>query len=428
MQVTCDVLVIGSGVAGFTAALAAASQGQNVSIVSAGCGTYSISSGCIDLLGQIDKQFVVDPWAAMFKLPEEHPYRLLGHETIRQALKFFTEIIAKQGGYLYHAHDKANNPINTLVPTLMGTFKPTYLIPESLDSIDLFHGKRILLCGVEGLRDISTQLLKHNLTQHEKLKHKHFDTAILPSPDTPHRSFTPLDLARLVDTPAGYTWLTTSLGKYAANYDCVLLPPICGTTTAQSVLQDLNDLLKAKVHEVLSLPPGVGGIRLHALLLKEATEKKIRLLENSKIVESRVEGNICLEVSTMHAPRKLTIQAKAYVLATGGILGGGLMLGPTMAKEPIFQLSQPINPAQMSAPDLFDDQPMAKLGVACDRQLRPYVNADQETLKNVFLAGKIIAGYDYATEKCGHGVAISTGWFAGTLAAKYATQTVRDLA
>ena len=37
--------------------------------------------------------------------------------------------------------------------------------------------------------------------------------------------------------------------------------------------------------------------------------------------------------------------------------------------------------------------------------------------QNVFFAGRSLGGYDYATEKSGHGVAIATGWQAGLMAA-----------
>ena len=38
-------------------------------------------------------------------------------------------------------------------------------------------------------------------------------------------------------------------------------------------------------------------------------------------------------------------------------------------------------------------------------------------MTNVFFAGRSLAGYDFATEKSGHGVALATGWKAGSLAA-----------
>ncbi|MBQ7586348.1 MAG: anaerobic glycerol-3-phosphate dehydrogenase subunit B, partial [Desulfovibrionaceae bacterium] len=328
MQVTSDVLVIGSGIAGLTSALAAAESGLKVTLACCGCGTYSISSGCIDLLGQLEQNYVEDPWAAMFQLPEDHPYRLIGQENIKQALQFFSQILERQGGSFKVACDEALNPKNTLLPNILGTFKPSYLIPESLDSTPLFTAQKVLICGVEGLRDMSSKLVRDNLALNSQFKNTKFIATNLPNPEASSRSLTALDLARLVNTQAGWEWLSTSLGKYAQSFDCVLLPPICGTSKHHQVLKDLKALLGFPVEELLTIPPGVGGLRLHELLLKEARPLKIRFLENTQICQSLVETNHCLKVATAET-QNLEITAKAYVLATGGILGGGLNLTPT---------------------------------------------------------------------------------------------------
>ena len=46
-----DIVVVGSGIAGMTAALTAAQSGKSVTLLTYGAGTLAISSGCIDVLG-----------------------------------------------------------------------------------------------------------------------------------------------------------------------------------------------------------------------------------------------------------------------------------------------------------------------------------------------------------------------------------------
>ena len=416
MHLKTDVLVIGSGISGLIAAITASKLGRNVSIVTAGSGTYAISSGCIDLLGQINGKHIEDPWQAMYQLDPNHPYRIVGQDNIQKALDFFLHLTTSYGGKWSVAKDANDHPINTLVPTIIGTFKPSYLLPKTIDPESLFSAKSVLVCGVTGLRDVSPNLIVHNLAQHPRLAKTKFSTYLLPQPNNhPHRSLTALDLARFVNTEAGQSWLNVSLGKHANNYDCILLPPILGIDESDQIFTQLKDLLKTNVSEMLTTPPGVGGIRLHNILLKEASRLGIRILENSKITHARVEANNCLTVAT-DTKNPLEISANAYVLATGGILGGGLEIEPNLALEPIFKIRKEMDSTKSGADDIFGPHAIAKIGVNADHNLKLKLNDDTH-IDNVFLAGKIIDGYDYAAEKCGHGVAIATGWLAGTLAA-----------
>jgi glycerol-3-phosphate dehydrogenase subunit B len=75
-----DLLVIGAGLSGLTTALAAAEAGLSVRIVAKGLGALHWSAGTIDVLGYLpdDSIAVANPFASMAKLPERHPYRILG--------------------------------------------------------------------------------------------------------------------------------------------------------------------------------------------------------------------------------------------------------------------------------------------------------------------------------------------------------------
>ena len=86
MQRATEVLVVGAGMVGLCAALAAAQVGSRVELLSNGVGSLAISGGSVDLLGAVGGDSVDLPWAAMAMLPPEHPYRLLGRERVAAAL------------------------------------------------------------------------------------------------------------------------------------------------------------------------------------------------------------------------------------------------------------------------------------------------------------------------------------------------------
>ncbi|MGC1405945.1 MAG: FAD-dependent oxidoreductase, partial [Candidatus Dormiibacterota bacterium] len=86
-----EVLVIGAGTAGLTAAVRLAQAGVKVVVVATGAGSLGLSPGTLDLLGYAP-QLVEDPLAT---LPEfvsehpEHPYARVGFERLRTALIWF---------------------------------------------------------------------------------------------------------------------------------------------------------------------------------------------------------------------------------------------------------------------------------------------------------------------------------------------------
>ena len=120
-----DIVVVGSGIAGMTAALTAAQSGKKVTLLTHGVGSLAISSGSIDVLGYVDGKAVADPFAAMTELHATHPYRLVGETDVRASLAWLKELCAKAGMTM-----QAGEGNHQLV-TVMGTQKPSYLTPLS---------------------------------------------------------------------------------------------------------------------------------------------------------------------------------------------------------------------------------------------------------------------------------------------------------
>ncbi len=413
------VLVVGMGMAGLMAAHTAAKQGKNVTLLATGLGALSIASGCIDMLGYVHNaenskmQAVQNPLEALPSLSAQHPYSKIGRSAVEQALKAVQDMCAEQGADFLCAEHK-----NVLVPTIIGTLKPTYLYPSASDSAPLFAAKRVLVASVDAIRDCHPHLITQQLQKYPALKHVEFNTASLTSHfGAAHRAVSPLDVARYVDSAQGFTWLVEALRPMAKNVDCILLPPILGTRTAKnkpSLWKQLQEALGCSVVEMLSLPPGVGGNRLSSLLLRAIQDLGVRIIENATITSAEVHNGHCTALISQGEGVEQRHEAEAFILATGGILGGGITTKPLTAYETILgiTLDTPSVPEEWAADNAFGNHAFTQMGVKVNEKLQAIDAEGAVLVENIYFAGRTLGGYDYAAEKSGNGVAMATGWHA----------------
>ncbi|MBQ9106162.1 MAG: anaerobic glycerol-3-phosphate dehydrogenase subunit B [Mailhella sp.] len=411
-----DIVVVGSGIAGMSAALAAAQNGKQVTLITHGVGSLAISSGCIDVLGYAGGTAVTDPFEAISSLPEEHPYRLVGEDSVRSSLDWFNGLCRKGGLSLLKTEEG-----NRRLVTVMGTFKPSYLVPDSFcsDALDDVH--RIAVVTVEDMKDVHPGLIIDQLKRYPDMAEKEFVEAVLPNPiHQAHRNITPMDIARYVETPEGLQWLKDALVPYAKLYPVLLLPPICGMKHSQQIWNQLCTALNAKIVEMVSIPPGVAGMRLREIFKKALNAAGVYFVENAEVVRSEVEEGVCKALTTVSTGGENRWEADSFIIATGGLLGGGIGTAPGKAWESIFSLpiDMPENTEEWSSPDIFGNSLFARMGVKANKELKPVDAEGNIILNNVRFAGRILGGYDFASEKSGHGVALATGWYAGTQAAK----------
>lgn len=417
MMKPTDVLVIGSGLAALTAALSAAKRGKSVRMVTRGAGALAISGGCADLLGYLDGKAVSgDPMDAFPLLPEDHPYRLLGKSAVQEAVDFFVNACAANGLELGNKTGQ-----NLWIPTILGTFKPTWLCPPEMDRETLAKADTVIITRLPWLKDVHAGMVRAVMQKQPRLRGKAFFIHPLkPYQNQTHRNLTALDTARFVDTTKGEAWLLDQLAPLLPRARqerlAVLLPPILGIARATAIRQRLMKSLGCPLVEMLAPPPGVGGLRIRHALLAALAKEDVFIAENTHIVDARVEGNRCISLISEAPDRRREIEAKSFVIATGGFFGGGNRAAPGKACEEIFgiDLGAPPEVADWSVPDIFDPQPYSRLGVRVNARLNA-ISPDGSTLwENVFFAGRALSGYDFVIEKSGNGVALASGYYAGT--------------
>lgn len=404
-----DIVVIGGGLAGLVAAAAAAKQGKKVTLLTQGSGTLTIGGGIIDILGYLDDgNPVINPIAQIATLSEEHPYSKIGAETVNDAITFLLNICQAEG------YPQIGNCSKIQwVPTAAGTLKPTCIVPRTMDISDLEKASPRVIVGFKYLKDFYPGLIAKNLAALPGFGGDYEVVTVTPPFDS-GRDVSSLDIARWLDTDEGLKELAFQLSQMVKRGSTLVIPPVLGTSPDYRVLDWLEKNMECRFLETVAVPPSITGLRLHSMLLNHVKKHGVRIIEQAFASRSVIENGRCIAVVTEGVDRERFYYAKNFVLATGGIYGGGLAANPDQVIEPIFKLpvKTPLGRENWTNQTLFskNKQPFAKIGIAVDDRLKPIDKTGNVILSNVYIAGRNLADYDYCFEKSGNGVAVSSGY------------------
>ncbi len=404
-----DLLVIGAGLAGLTAAYHAAQAGLTVKVIAKGMGVTHWHAGTIDVLGyDTAGKGVARPLEMAGDLPSEHPYRLLGRERLSAALTDFAALTAEIGLPYAGARTEGDN---LWLPSPVGAARPTFLAPAGQAAGDLSTGQPLLIVGVEGMRDFYPKLIAENLAkQGYTARYAFLPLSLL----TERQDITTLQLAKRVEEAARLTQLAEALTHRVQPGERIGLPAILGFENHPAVLAQLQQATGAPVFEIPTLPPSVPGIRLHTRLRRRLEALGVRVEIGMEAVGFGAEGDRILWVETETSSRPLKHRAANFLLATGGILGGGINSDHTgRAWEVVFDLPLTI-PQERSGwfrPHFLDGggQPVFRGGVAVNGGFQPIHPDGAPVYANLWAAGGTLAGTDPIRERSVEGIAISSG-------------------
>ncbi len=427
------IAIVGAGISGLLAACYAAKAGHQVKVLSYGQGALTVAGGIIDLFGyDTEGKLVTDPLAHIATLKKPHPYALLGAERVAEALTAFKELTSEQG-YLYLGDGHCNQK----VPTAIGSFKPSCLIPPSIESSALFERNKLIVVGFPLLKDYYPKLIAKNLRHYfgDKKEVSTVEVNLNWPTGREYRDVSALDIARELETPLGRLNFITQL-KGKCGPDCALvIPPILGERPELSagIQKELERELNTKLVEVSTIPPSVTGLRLDKLLRQASLKLGVTIVEKAHVIgftsaldasgdyirkpESKAKAaKICKTLVTGGYGANHEYNVDAVIVATGGAFSGGLVTQMGRMYEPIFGLEIPVPADQQewSHQYLFcgKPQPFAAYGVAVNENLQPVDPTGEVLLSNVQFIGRSLQGYDFCFEKSGNGVAITTAYHA----------------
>jgi glycerol-3-phosphate dehydrogenase len=413
-----DVLVIGAGLAGLTAAWRAADAGLRTRLISKGLSSLFWSSGCIDVLGYypgIDKKPVESPGESIQQLIKEapdHPYAIAGIESIEEAIDNFQKLCSDSGYPLKGSLDK-----NWLLPTAVGAGRPTCLAPETMTAGDLRSHAPILLVGFERFPDFFPKLAADNLSPYDI----HIETATVDPPSLRDRRFISARiLAAAFELEDFREEFAGSIRPHLVGRrrQRIGLPAFLGISNPIKVWQDLQARLGCPVFEIPTLPPSMGGLRLHNILTAAVQAAGGRFYDGMEAVEAEISERLTAVHSEAAARRKVH-KAENYILATGGILGGGINTTyDGQVFETLFNI--PVN-ASRERQDWFgrkfiagEGHPIYRAGMAVNMEFKPVDINGKVLFNNLHAAGSCLANFDPLRERSLEGTALVTGWCAGS--------------
>lgn len=410
-RITCDLLVIGNGLAGMAAALFAAKKG--ISAAHTGMtGAINFSSGLLDLMGvhPVSEGKIWDnPWDAIDALVRDmpkHPYARIPKDKIRESIEEFTGFLA-ENGLAYTGYPDRN--VRVITPA--GTVKPTFRVPLSMWKGIRAYAEKLpcLIADFRGLKAFSSRQIAETLKkQWPQLRSAHLTIPNLKA------DVYPKHLAQTMETPEMQDALIQQLRLHIGNAKTVGLPALLGVCKTDSIIAQLEQELEIDLFEIPTIPPSVAGSRIRAAFEKGLPQLKIQAFYQKQVLgfQRLPDGDFLFDLG--YTEKESQVQAKAAILASGRFFGKGLHANRKQIRETIFDLPvfQPESRSLWHNPDFLskDGHPISQAGLEIDDNFRPIGKDGKAVYENLFAAGSILAHQDWPRMKCGSGLAIATAY------------------
>ena len=360
--------------------------------------------------------------------------------------------------------DDVNLGRNCQLISPVGAARPVYLAPTAQQAGNLEDDRPLAIVGLTGMSDFYPELIAANLQRQDRLAR----SVSLPlSRFTTRRNHSPLQMARLLDQPAAQEQLTEMVVDVTAAGERVGLPAVLGLNAHLRLLTKIHEAIvgqdpmtsqscdgqgfcadarrkTATIHEghggarrtataekkggrkrqigisvfeIPTLPPSVPGLRLDAALRAQLDHLGVRVEIGMEVCGFHANGRRIQWIETETGSRPLRHRARNYLLATGGILGGGIYAHRCgRVEETVFDLplTAPQTRPQWLRPLFLDRRghPIFQGGVSVDDRFRPLDQAGAPVYDNLWAAGAILAHTDPIRERSREGIAITTGYAA----------------
>ena len=200
--------------------------------------------------------------------------------------------------------------------------------------------------------------------------------------------------------------------------DKIAFPAVLGLESAAEIVNTISILMGKPIFEIPTIPPSMPGRRLFNALKDYFRKKGGDIYWSWPVIGVEKSGKIIEAVITTSIGRPNSLNGKAFILATGSFVGGGLTATREAIIENVFNL--PVH-VPGTRENWFDDDyfsfnhGIGRAGIMADSSLRP----SGTPLENIFVCGGILADTEILKNGCGHGLALATAHVAAKSCMEY---------
>jgi glycerol-3-phosphate dehydrogenase subunit B len=365
-----DLLVIGEGLAGITAAATANAHGQRVMLVSTGPGNFVLGTACLDLNG-------IDADSLGFAGCAEHE--------IEEAIRFFVELTSSAGCAFEGGVGESR-----LVPTILGTFQLASLAPRLLWKGDPRSAGSVVIAGIDGMSGFDADFVAERLSFHSRRigSDVSYRSVMVRLADRSEHALSSVEVASRFDRDAIYrNALVAALRGAVQGAELVIVPGVLGMKSEDDDIGRMEKEIGCAICELPTMPPSVPGMRLLYRLERHLMKLGIELCTGFSVQKLCIEGDHCSGIILDTPGRPRHIQADSVIVAGGKF--SHLLDG------------QPL------------DRQLPARSVRVNQQLQPLNNEGVVVARNLFECGSAL---EKSKPLQANAIAILTGYRAGMLA------------
>ena len=335
----------------------------------------------------------------------------MGLEGIHSSLEAFKGLCSQAGYPLQGSLES-----NWLLPSSLGAGRPVCLAPDTMTAGNLNDDTPVLIVGFTNFTDFYPHIIAANLAAQEVPA----EAALLTLKSLEVRHFSnSRTLADAFENDAFRHEVAVALRPHLGKAGRVGFPGVLGLRDPGTVQRELETLIDLPIFEIPTLPPSIPGIRLHRILVEAIERSSGRVFEGMEVIAANALQDKVVSVTSEAAARNQQHNARQFILATGGILGGGMTTqydGYTQENVFNFPTSAPSDRSAWLHREFFSTagHPIYTAGITVDRQFRPLDATGNVIYDNVHVIGSALAHCDPIRERCLEGLALATGYVVGS--------------
>jgi glycerol-3-phosphate dehydrogenase subunit B len=421
-----DVLVIGGGMAGVVAALAAAKAGASVALARRSWGATALGTGAIDIayapaLSHVDQmpRTVAEHVMDIAAHRHRHPFAVLGLEaTILGLRRGFATLGAALAGSGLEPGALDLEADNRHLPSSLGAAMPAATAYAPHLGLDLTQALAGRWGVVELLGDISfdAQRVAAALTR-DAIALSGAQPELVPLRARFDGSAGPMATAARLDDVRFQDELGRALAVVAKGCAGLVVPPVLGLERHQAARERVARAVGIPVVEALAHLPSVPGVRL-----QRALDAAVARAGIANVGDIERASHAAGHVDSLFTRDRLELRAGTYILATGRFIAGGVGFA-ARCQEALFGLPlvtedgllEEDHPGAVVRETPMESHPLMTAGVPVTADLEP-VREGAPAFDNLFAAGMVLGGFASRYALCADGVALASGWLAAAAA------------